>query len=173
MEWIIRRAEIYDAPYLQTIYNHYTATSATLALETRTCAEQEAWIEEKNGAYAAFVAADAATNHALAFASYGPYRSRPGYSGTVENSIYVHPDHIGKKIGKPLLSHLIDSAREHGFHSMMAVIMSDNTPSIALHQKCGYDLVGIERQVGRKHGMWFDVALLQLMLHSSKAPLQT
>jgi phosphinothricin acetyltransferase len=63
-----------------------------------------------------------------------------------------------------MMSHLIDVARESGFHSIMARIEASSAASRALHAACGFELVGVERQVGRKFNRWLDVAVMQLLL---------
>ena len=73
-------------------------------------------------------------------------------------------DHQGLGIGRLLMAHLIDVARTSGFHAVMARIEASGTASRALHAACGFELVGIERQVGRKFNRWLDVAVMQLLL---------
>jgi L-amino acid N-acyltransferase YncA len=95
----------------------------------------------------------------------GPYRSRAAYSGTIESSVYVRADAIGRGIGKRLLQALITACEARGFRQMVAVIGdSDNLPSIRLHEQLGFRLVGVLRSVGYKHGRWLDTVLLQLEL---------
>ena len=64
----------------------------------------------------------------------------------------------------PSSSELIGLATQHGFHSVIARVGGDNLASIALHQACGFTLVGVEREVGRKFGRWLDVTVLQLLV---------
>ena len=63
-----------------------------------------------------------------------------------------------------LLEELIRLATQHGFHSVIARVGGDNQASIALHQACGFTLVGVEREVGRKFNRWLDVSVLQRLL---------
>ena len=91
----------------------------------------------------------------------------PAYSTTVEDSVYVAADHRGQGVGKALLGELVDLAAAHGFHAVMARIVGDHEASIALHRSCGFELVGIEREIGRKFGRWLDVALMQLLALTS------
>ena len=98
------------------------------------------------------------------FASLSPYRDRPAYRTTVENSVYVDPAQQGKGVGRQLMIELLDTARDHGFHSMIARIVSGNGASIALHRGLGFETVGVEREVGRKLGKWLDVVVMQRML---------
>jgi phosphinothricin acetyltransferase len=117
---------------------------------------------QHSGAYALIVAEDG--GEVVGFASVSPYRPRPAYSTTVEDSVYVASAHRGHGVGKALLAELVDRARMHGFHSVIARIVGDHDASIALHRSCGFALVGTEREVGRKFGRWLDVDLMQLLL---------
>ena len=98
------------------------------------------------------------------FGSLSPYRDRPAYSTTVEDSVYVDPAHQGRGVGRVLLTELVGLATAHGFHSVMARIVGGHAASIALHQACGFEIVGTEREVGRKFGSWLDVVVMQRML---------
>ena len=82
----------------------------------------------------------------------------------MENSVYVDAAHRGEGVGRALLEELVGLATHHGFHSMIARVGGDNTASIALHQACGFEPVGVEREIGRKFNRWLDVAVLQRML---------
>jgi phosphinothricin acetyltransferase len=100
----------------------------------------------------------------LGFGSLSSYRDRPSYSTTVENSVYVAEEHRGEGVGRVLLDELVRLGTLHGFHSMVARVGGDNGASIALHRACGFELVGVEREIGRKFNRWLDVAVLQRML---------
>ena len=93
-----------------------------------------------------------------------PYRPRPAYTPTVEDSVYVHRDHRGRGVGALLLGELVELARDHGFHSVVGRIVGGHDASIKLHQTCGFEQIGTEREVGRKFGKWLDVVLMQKML---------
>jgi phosphinothricin acetyltransferase len=100
----------------------------------------------------------------LGFASISAFRSRPAYSTTVENSVYVHRGARSRGVGELLLNDLLSTAKESGFHSVIARIVGENAGSIRLHEKCGFTLVGTEIEVGRKHGRWLDVVEYQCVL---------
>jgi len=101
----------------------------------------------------------------LGFAYCGAYRPRPAYRFTVEDSIYVHPDRLGRGVGGLLLATLIERATALGFRQMVAVIGDrDNTGSIKLHEALGFGRVGHLASVGFKFGRWVDVVLLQRAL---------
>lgn len=161
----MRPATIADAGAIAEIYNHEVAqTTATFDLVPRSLEQQQAWLGDRSGAFAAIVAVDAATRQIIGFASLSPYKERAAYRTTVENSVYVHRDFNGRGVGKQMMTELVTTARAAGFHSIIARIEASSTASRALHASCGYDLVGIERQVGRKFNRWLDVAIMQLML---------
>ncbi len=160
----IRPAELSDAPAIMGIYNPVVQTStATFDLEPRTLAQQEAWLQDRSGARIVLVAVDDDGTIA-GFAALSSYRDRPAYSTTVEDSVYVDPDFQGCGVGRLLLGSLVDTARAHGFHAMIARIVSDHEASIALHSACGFEIIGHEREVGRKFGRWLDVTLMERLL---------
>ena len=78
--------------------------------------------------------------------------------------MYVHHDHRSTGVGRLLLAELVRLAEVHGVHAVMARIVGGHEASIALHTGCGFELVGVEREVGRKFGKWLDVALMQKLL---------
>jgi len=103
--------------------------------------------------------------HVVGYGYVGPYRPRPAYRWTVENSIYLAPDRHGRGIGAALLAALIQAATARGYRQMVAVIGDTaNTPSIRLHAKLGFRLVGSLEGVGFKHGRWVDSVLMQRAL---------
>jgi phosphinothricin acetyltransferase len=159
-----RIAEKRDAEATRAIYNlEVLETTVTFDLVPRTLADQAMWIAEHSGGYPAIVAVD---EHDVVrgFASLSPFRPRPAYAPTVEDSVYVHREARGQGIGELLLRDLLDMATDHGFHSVVARIVGGHDASIALHHKCGFEQVGCEREVGRKFGRWLDVVLMQRML---------
>jgi phosphinothricin acetyltransferase len=93
-----------------------------------------------------------------------PYRLRPAYSTTVEDSVYVARHRRGEGLGRALLGELLDLATAHGFHTVIARIIAGHDASIGLHRSCGFEPVGVEREVGRKFGQWLDIVEMQRML---------
>ena len=159
----IRRAILEDAEAIRSIYNQEVLNSlVTLDLIPRSEAEQRHWIAEHSGVYPAIVAV--IDGKVCGYASLSPYRARAGYSTTVEDSIYVDSGYRKQGIGTALLNGILNLANQHGFHACMARVMADHQASLTLHESCGFELVGIEREVGRKFGKWLDVALLQKLL---------
>jgi L-amino acid N-acyltransferase YncA len=159
----LRRATLDDAEALREIYNlEVTTSTATFDLVPRSLEDQRAWQAERSGARAVLVAVDEGT--LCGFASLSPWRDRPAYSTTVEDSVYVHRDHQGRGIGRALLTELVSTATAHGFHACMARIVGGHDASIALHAACGFETVGTEREVGRKFGRWLDVVVMERLL---------
>lgn len=161
----VRLATVEDAEATRAIYNReVSGSTVTFDLVPRTLEAQRAWIVAHGGAHPAIVAVDEATGEVAGFGSLSAYRDRPAYSTTVEDSVYVHHDWRGQGVGRALLAELVRLATAHGFHSVMARIVGGHEASIRLHESCGFTLVGVEREVGRKFGRWLDVALMQRLL---------
>ena len=179
-----------DAEAIRVIYNaEVVGSTVTFDMVPRSPSDQLAWLVEHGGAHPAIVAVDEnegredagesgdsggvvggevvggrVVGGVLGFASVSPYRNRPAYSTTVEDSVYVRPDCRGQGVGRLLLSDLVELTAAHGFHCVMARIVGGHEASIALHRSCGFQLVGVEREVGRKFGRWLDVVVMQRLL---------
>ena len=98
----------------------------------------------------------------VGYAYAGPYRARPAYRWSVEDSIYVAPQAQRRGIGRALLARLVAEAEAGGFRQMLAVIGdSANTGSVELHRAAGFRLVGTFENVGFKFGRWLDTVLMQ------------
>ena len=159
----LRLATLDDAEPIRQIYNlEVTTSTATFDLVPRSLEDQRAWQAERSGARAVLVAA--LDGEVCGFGSLSPWRDRPAYATTVEDSVYVHRDHQGKGVGQALLTDLVATATAHGFHACMARIVGGHEASIALHRRGGFDVVGTEREVGRKFGKWLDVVLMERLL---------
>lgn len=165
----LRLVQLGDAEAVRSIYNREVSEGTnTFDLEARSLADQREWIVRHQGAHPAVVAVEdrpsRGPEQVLGFAVLSPYRDRPAYATTVEDSVYVHPDHRGRGVGRALLDEALRLAKDHGFHAVIARISGENEPSVRLHQACGFEVVGVEREVGRKHGQWLDVVAMQRML---------
>jgi phosphinothricin acetyltransferase len=161
----LRLVERRDAEAIRSIYNVEVGESTvTFDLVPRTLDEQVEWIAEHTGARPAIVAVDDESGEVVGFGSLSPFKDRPAYATTVEDSIYVRRDRRGEGIARALLEELLRLAADHGFHSVIARIVGGHAASIALHERCGFTVVGTEREVGRKFSRWLDVVELQRML---------
>jgi L-amino acid N-acyltransferase YncA len=90
-----------------------------------------------------------------------PVSDRCVYAGVVEHSVYAHPDAHGRGVGRALLLALIDSTENAGIWTIQSGIFPENTASLALHAACGFRTIGTREKVGRHHGVWRDVILLE------------
>ena len=163
----LRLASLGDAEQIRQIYNHEVSnTVATFDLVPRSLVDQQAWITDRNGAFAAIVAVDPGDPHGdvVGFGSLSPYKERAAYRTSVEDSVYVRRDRNGEGIGKLIVTELLRVASVSGFHAVFGRITASSAASIALHKSCGFELVGIEREVGRKFNRWLDVAIMQALL---------
>jgi len=159
----VRLATLDDAATIREIYNLEVTTSvATFDLVPRSIDEQRDWLADRSGARAVIVAEHDGV--VCGFGSLSQWRDRPAYSTTVEDSVYVHRDHRGAGVGRLLLTELVATATRHGFHVCMARIVGGHEASISLHHACGFEVVGTEREVGRKFGRWLDVVLMERLL---------
>jgi phosphinothricin acetyltransferase len=153
-----------DAEAIRSIYNReVTGSTVTFDLVARTVEDQVTWMDEHSGAHPVVVAVDD-QGVVCGFGSLSPYRPRPAYRTTVEDSVYVHPDYQGLGVGKGLLQELVSLAGAHGFHAVIARIVGGHEASISLHRACGFEEIGVEREVGRKFGRWLDVVLMQRLI---------
>ena len=159
----IRLAEPADAEPLRAIRNdvieHSTAMWTTHLLTPR---DGKAWLEENLARGSAYVAE--AYGDVIGFANWAPWRPKDGYRHTVEDSVYLVAGHQGRGIGADLLRTLIAGASGSGAHVMMASIEATNTPSVALHERQGFEVVGTAREVGHKFGRWLDLTMMRLAL---------
>jgi L-amino acid N-acyltransferase YncA len=159
----LRLARPDDAEATRQIYNLEVATSTvTFDLVPRSLDEQRRWIAARSGAHAVVVAEDG--GEIVGFGSLSPWRDRPAYKTSVEDSVYVHRDHQGRGVGKTLLAELVRVGKAHGFHAVFARIVGGHESSVALHRSFGFEVVGTEREVGRKFGKWLDVLVMELLL---------
>jgi phosphinothricin acetyltransferase len=171
----IRLASLGDAEAIRAIYNvEVLGSTNTFDMVARTREEQRTWLLEHSGVHPAIVAVEPASTggghrganneNVLGFGCLSAFRERSGYAATAENSVYVDRAQRGRGIGRALLAELLTLASAHGFHSVIARIAGHNETSIGLHRAAGFELVGVEREVGRKHRQWLDVVELQRLL---------
>ncbi|GJE15998.1 GNAT family N-acetyltransferase [Methylobacterium marchantiae] len=158
----VRPAEEDDLAAVAAIYAHHVRHStASFEAEPPDIVEiARRRASSVQGGHPYFVAEQAGV--VVGYAYSGPYRPRAAYRNTVETSIYLHPDAMGRGLGTLLLEALIRACERHGFRQMIAVVGdSTNRASIRLHERQGFRRVGTLEAVGFKHGRWLDVVLLQ------------
>jgi L-amino acid N-acyltransferase YncA len=158
----LRAASLADIPAITAIYRQAVLTgTASFEIEPPDEAEMsKRWRSLRDGAYPYLVAE--ADGTILGYAYAGPYRLRPAYRWTVEDSIYVTPQAHRRGIGRALLDRLVSECETRDFRQMIAVIGdSQQIPSIALHRAAGFRLIGTFEAVGFKFERWLDTVLMQ------------
>jgi phosphinothricin acetyltransferase len=158
----IRAATVADLAAITTIYDHAVRHgTASFELEPPDIAEMaHRRLTLLDAGYPYLVAEIDGLIAGYAYA--GPYRARPAYRWSVEDSVYVAPHMHRRGVGAALLGRLIDEAEAGGFRQMIAVIGdSAQTASIALHRAAGFRMIGTIENVGFKLGRWLDTVLMQ------------
>ncbi|MGW1138459.1 N-acetyltransferase family protein [Streptomyces zhihengii] len=97
----------------------------------------------------------------LGWAAAVPVSDRCAYAGVVEHSVYVHPAARGRGVGLALLEALLASTDAAGIWTVQSGIFPENTASLALHQRAGFRVIGTRERIGRHHGAWRDVVLVE------------
>lgn len=156
--------EANDCPTILEIINFNILNSTALYdYVPRTLVQQQAIFQDKiKKGFPIIVAVE--NEKVIGFGYYSEFRFREAYKFTVEHSVYVHPKHHGKGIGKLLLTELIRLAKAQNLHTMIGVIDSENTGSIAFHEKMGFEIVGVIKESGYKFDRWLSSVFMQLML---------
>ncbi|EPO1784582.1 N-acetyltransferase family protein [Cronobacter turicensis] len=167
---LIRHATADDCAAIADIFNDAVLHTAAIWSDSTVDTENRlAWFYQRGHAgYPVLVAVLGDT--VVGYASFGDWRAFDGFRHTVEHSVYVHPDHHGKGIGKALMTRLIVEAQAIGKHVMVAGIESRNAGSIALHEKLGFTITAQMPQVGTKFGRWLDLTFMQLQLDNRNEP---
>jgi L-amino acid N-acyltransferase YncA len=161
----VRIASLSDLDAIAEIYAHYVATSvATFELDAPDRAEWARRFDAITDAGLPFLVT--ARDGALAGYAYcAPWKTRPAYRATVEDSVYVAPWAVGRGCGTELMSALLEACRGAGLREIIAVIADTGDPaSVELHHRFGFVDAGRLTGVGHKHERWIDTLLLQCTL---------
>ncbi|MBV8927489.1 MAG: N-acetyltransferase [Bradyrhizobium sp.] len=161
----IRPASVADLPAITKIYeqavNEGTATFELIPPDLTEMTRRFKALSDGGFPYLVAVL----DGHLAGYAYAGPYRPRPAYRFTVENSIYLKPAIHRRGIGLRLMQALLRDCEQRGYRQMIAVIGdSANAGSIGLHRRCGFQMIGTHPNVGLKFGRWLDTVMMQLSL---------
>lgn len=164
MEIKIRSYQIEDTQAILEIINYNILNSTALYdYEPRTLENQIAIFDDKlKKGFPIIVATENET--VVGFGYYSEFRFREAYKFTVEHSVYAHPNHIGKGIGKLILENLIHLAKGQNLHTMIGVIDAENQSSIEFHKKFGFEIAGTIKDSGFKFDRWLHSVFMQKML---------
>lgn len=170
MQMIVRDATPDDLPSVLAIYNHAAVnTTAVWTDSVSDFAERQDWfLARRKSGFPVLVAE--ASRQVIGFASFGDFRSWPGYRYTVENSVYVDPAFYRRGAARALLRSLIARAVELEKHVMIAGVEASNDASLALHRSEGFVECGRIPDVGCKFGRWLDLVFLSRQLDHRTGP---
>ena len=161
--YTVRAATNDDLPALTDIYNHYVVSSPiTFDVRPLTVEERRPWFEEHRptGRHRLLVAVGDA-NTCVGYATSSRWRPKAAYDTTVEASIYCRPDVVGRGCGTLLYSQLFAALDREDIHTIVAGVSLPNPASVALHERFGFQSVGVFNAVGRKFGRLWDVEWFQ------------
>ncbi len=152
-----------DAPAIAAIYNEGIADRvATFETEPRTPEQIAALLSNKGDTFPTVVAER--DGEVVAWAGASAYRARPAYAGVAEHSVYVARAARGTGAGRITLNALCRLYAERGFWKILSRIFPENTASLALHEKCGFRVVGIYQRHGKLEGQWRDCVIVERLL---------
>lgn len=159
----LRTATEADLAAINDIYNHYVLHSTcTYQEEPEPLEGRQQWFRHHGKQHPIIVAV--ADGKVVGWGSLSAYHERSAYRRTVENSVYVHHEQHRRGIGALLLRELIQRARQLGHHAIIAGIDAEQTASVAIHTKFGFQKVGHLKQIGYKFNRWLDVIYMELIL---------
>lgn len=162
----IRSATSADAAVIASILNASIRAQDSLMIETPVTAEDIAAEMTGFSAREGYLVLDV-EGVVVGWGVLKRYSRRSGYRFAGETSVYLRRDRRGRGHGTRLQRALLDLAREHGYHHLVAKIWASNAASIAMHEKLGFEVVGIQREIGYVDGRWRDVAIMQCLLEAA------
>lgn len=160
----IRKAKAGDVGAITGIFNDAILNTTAVYFYDPVSEENRLeWLQTKHkDGWPVFVAEE--NSQVLGFSTFGPFRPWPAYLHSAEHSVYVHPEHRGRGIGKLLIPPLLEAARAKNIHTLIAGIDASNAASVRLHGHFGFVQVAHFREVGFKFGRWLDLLFMQKML---------
>lgn len=165
MERSVRTASDGDIPAITAIYRHAVLEgTASYEIEPPDESEMRRRFLALVGSGFPYLVAER-DGQVLAYAYAGPFRQRPAYRWTVEDSVYVSPEAQGLGLGRMLLEALVGACETRGFRQLLAVIGGAHPASVALHERLGFQHAGRIEGSGFKHGRWLDTVLMQRALN--------
>lgn len=161
---VMRRVAIQDAERICEIYNYYVLNSTvTFDTEPYTLKMMENKIQSlMNGGYDYWVYE--VDGLILGFCHLNEWKPRRGYRFTAETSIYVDKDFIGRGIGVVMMKHMLENVNKEKIHTILSCISLPNDSSVRVHERFGFQLAGLYKQIGFKLGEWRDVGYWQMMV---------
>jgi phosphinothricin acetyltransferase len=163
-EVIIRHATEHDLIAINGIYNEAVVnTIASFDIEEKSIEFRQNWYNNRMKDRHVVIVCEV-DKEIRGWASLNQWSDRAAYNGTVENSVYIYSKYHGRGYGSMLMKRLVEMAREIGFHTILSRIADGNQISIKLHEKYGFNIVGVTKEVGFKFDRYIDVVMMQLLL---------
>ena len=160
---LIRPAKRDDIPAITDIYNHaIVATTATFDIEPKSTTDRLAWFKSHGARHPVLVLET--DDQVRGWACITEWSDREAYNDTAEGALYVDPEYHNRGYGQLLNTAITETARELGFHTLIARVTGNSDVSIHLCKKYGYQYIGTMKEVGRKFDQLLDVHLFQKML---------
>jgi L-amino acid N-acyltransferase len=176
----LRLARPDDAVRIAEIWNHEVLHAVTTTdTEPRSPDQQRTWLADRTQDHPVVVAVSGrgtdraqtgrpvhglSADEVVAYGALSPYRVKAAFRHSVEDSVYVERGRRGAGLGHLIVGRLMELARERGHHTVIARITTVNAASLRLHERHGFRLVGVEREIAFKMGRWLDVAIMQRVL---------
>lgn len=166
-EPVIRRATRSDVPALCDVYNHYILnTHVTFHVEPLSLRQRLDWFDQfrEGGCHQCFAAV--LDSETIGWACSTAFKNRAAYDASVETSVYLAPEFTGRGFGGRLYGTLMAALADAGAHRAYAFIAQPNPASVMLHERTGFACAGTYREVGRKFGRYWDVAVYERKMDS-------
>jgi L-amino acid N-acyltransferase YncA len=161
MALIARAARREDASAITEIYNQGIEDRiATFETEPRSVRDVEPWFD---GAHA-FVSVTDPSGEVVGYAVAHPYSDRCCYRGIGEFSVYVRRPDRGRGIGQVAMAALIDASRADGLWKLMSRVFPENTASLSLMARMGFNEIGVHEKHGKLDGAWKDCVIVELLI---------
>jgi len=160
---VIRLAQLGDLDAINEIYNAAIGDStATFDTQEKTRVERQHWFDDHGPRFSILVAE--VDGLVVGWASLSRWNQKPAYDISAETTFYVAVEFRGRGIGRALKAAIIEEARRHGFHSLIALVTAESEASLHLNKMFGFVEVGVLKEIGRKFDRLLDVVILQKVL---------
>ena len=159
----IRKATLDDCEVIASINNEHIALGlSSMEIEPKTTAHFENLMKNFNDRE--LIQCLVLDNEIIGWGIIKRYSDREGYRTACETTIYLRSNQVRKGFGSMMKLSLIEKCKELGYHHLVAKIFSTNTASIEYNRELGYEVVGVQREIGNIDGKWLDVTIMQLIL---------
>ena len=171
MNVVVCDYERHAAPILAILNDAIVHTTALFDYEPRAPETMVEWFRAKDARQFPVLGAVGDAGELMGFATYGTFRAWPAYKYTIEHSVYVQKDHRRKGVARELMTRLIATAEQQGYHVMVAGIDAANAASIGLHEHLKFVHAGVIHHAGFKFGRWLDLAFYERRLRTPADPV--